>query len=31
MSEMNTTPATEAATSEIQDFLSSVGQSERLC
>ena len=29
MSEMNTTPATEAATSETQDFLSSVGQSEK--
>ena len=29
MSEMNTTPATEAASSETQDFLSSVGQSEK--
>ena len=29
MSEMNATPATEAATSETQDFLSSVGESER--
>lgn len=29
MSEMNATPATEAATSEIQDFLSSVGESEK--
>ena len=26
MSEMNATPATEAATSETQDFLSSVGR-----
>ena len=29
MSEMNATPATEAATSETQDFLSSVGESEK--
>jgi len=29
MSEMNATPATEAATSEVQDFLSSVGESEK--
>lgn len=29
MSEMNATPATEAATSEAQDFLSSVGESEK--
>lgn len=28
MSEMNAAPATEAATSETQDFLSSVGKSE---
>ena len=29
MSEMNVTPATEAASSETQDFLSSVGESEK--
>lgn len=29
MSDMNATPATEAATSDTQDFLSSVGESER--
>ena len=29
MSEMNATPATEAAMSETQDFLSSVGESEK--
>ena len=29
MSEMNATPATEAASSETQDFLSSVGESEK--
>ena len=29
MSEMNATPETEAATSETQDFLSSVGESEK--
>lgn len=29
MSEMNVTPATEAASSDTQDFLSSVGESER--
>ena len=29
MSEMNATPATEAATSETQDFLSSLGESEK--
>ncbi len=29
MSEMNATPATQAATSETQDFLSSVGESEK--
>ena len=29
MSEMNVTPATEAVTSETQDFLSSVGESEK--
>ena len=29
MSEMNATPATEAVTSETQDFLSSVGESEK--
>lgn len=29
MSEMKATPATEAATSETQDFLSSVGESEK--
>ena len=29
MSEMNATPATDAATSETQDFLSSVGESEK--
>ena len=29
MSEINATPATEAATSETQDFLSSVGESEK--
>ena len=29
MSEMNATPATEAATSETQDFLLSVGESEK--
>ena len=29
MSEINATPATEAASSETQDFLSSVGESEK--
>lgn len=29
MSEMNGTPATEAASSDTQDFLSSVGESEK--
>lgn len=29
MSEMNATPATEATSSETQDFLSSVGESEK--
>ena len=29
MSEMNVTPATEAASSDTQDFLSSVGESEK--
>ena len=29
MSEMNATPATEAASSDTQDFLSSVGESEK--
>ena len=29
MSEMNVTPATEAASSDTRDFLSSVGESEK--
>ena len=29
MSEMNATPATEAASSDTRDFLSSVGESEK--